>query len=195
VRPERIFRRFSPHSGSLLSGWLALQQMPEAEDRPLFIFDVVRGGDGDVSMAEHLLSCRQAVARIDLAAEFLAQRVQRESISNRGLANEVNGLSFLCPRWKSPKQRMQTGSLYLIRARSSEISPRFEMLSRIEVSPRASLRLNRWTEWLATTPFWEHPPGFRVRPPTQRRRSQLLGLCCDLRDRDAFLSPCAFLAA
>jgi hypothetical protein len=34
-----------------------------------------------------------------------------ESISNRGLANEVNGLSFLCPRWKLLKQRMQMGSL------------------------------------------------------------------------------------
>ena len=42
---------------------------------------------------------------------------------HRGLANEVNGLSFLCPRWKSLKQSMQIGSPYLIRAGSSESAP------------------------------------------------------------------------
>ena len=51
-----------------------------------------------------------------------------ESISNRGLANEVNGLSFLCPRWKSLKQRMQMGLPILGQGRTVRISPRFEML-------------------------------------------------------------------
>ena len=50
---------------------------------------------------------------------FPGQRIgefYEECISKRGLANEVNGLSFLCPPWKSLKQKMQMGSPYLIRA-------------------------------------------------------------------------------
>ena len=36
-------------------------------------------------------------------------RLSMKSISKRGLANEVDGLSFSGPRWKSLKQRMQMG--------------------------------------------------------------------------------------
>jgi hypothetical protein len=45
-----------------------------------------------------------------------------ESISNRGLANEVNGLSFLCPRWKSLKQGRQMAP-HTITAVPSESAP------------------------------------------------------------------------
>ena len=52
-----------------------------------------------------------------------------ESISKRGLTNEVNGLSFFCPQWKSLKQRMKMGLPILDQGRTVRISPRFKMLS------------------------------------------------------------------
>ena len=44
------------------------------------------------------------------------------AISNRRLANEVNGLSFLCPRWKSLKQGRQMAP-HTITAVPSESAP------------------------------------------------------------------------
>jgi hypothetical protein len=58
-------------------GPFALQKMSEAENRSPFIFDVLRGCHCKVSVMQHLLSSRQAVARIDLTAVRFAQRVQR----------------------------------------------------------------------------------------------------------------------
>ena len=55
--------------------------------------------------------------------------VHIESISKRGLANEVNGLSSFGPQWKSLKQRMKMGSPILDHGRAIRISPRFETLS------------------------------------------------------------------
>jgi hypothetical protein len=52
-----------------------------------------------------------------------------ESISKRGLANGVNGSSFLCPRGKITELEDAMGSPFLIRAGRVRISPRFEMLS------------------------------------------------------------------
>jgi hypothetical protein len=53
---------------------------------------------------------------------FVSSLLVRESISNRGLANEVNGLSFLCPRWKSLKQGRQMAR-HTITAVPSESAP------------------------------------------------------------------------
>ena len=55
-------------------------------------------------------------------------RVQ-ESISNRGLANEVNGSPFLCPRWKLLKTEEANGLPKLDQGRIVPNQPRFEMLS------------------------------------------------------------------
>jgi hypothetical protein len=53
---------------------------------------------------------------------FVSSLLVRESISNRRLANEVNGLSFLCPRWKSLKQGRQMAP-HTITAVPSESAP------------------------------------------------------------------------
>jgi len=55
-------------------------------------------------------------------------RVQ-ESISKRGLANEVNGSPFLCPRWKLLKTEEANGLPKLDQGRIVPNQPRFEMLS------------------------------------------------------------------
>jgi hypothetical protein len=52
-----------------------------------------------------------------------------ESISKRGLANEVNGLSVLCLRWKSLKTEDANELPILDRGRRSESAPRFEIRS------------------------------------------------------------------
>ena len=43
---------------------LALQQMPEPQDRSLFVLDVVRCGHHNVRVAQHLARGRQAVAGV-----------------------------------------------------------------------------------------------------------------------------------
>ena len=53
----------------------------------------------------------------------------KESISKRGLANEVNGLSVLCLRWKSLKTEDANELPILDRGRRSESAPRFEIRS------------------------------------------------------------------
>ena len=55
-------------------------------------------------------------------------RVQ-ESISKRGLANEVNGSPFLSPRWKLLKTEDANWLPTIDQGRTVRISPRFEMLS------------------------------------------------------------------
>jgi hypothetical protein len=56
-------------------------------------------------------------------------RCNPESISNRGLANEVNGLSFLCPQVEVAETEDANGLPILDQGRTVRISPRFEMLS------------------------------------------------------------------
>jgi hypothetical protein len=46
-----------------------------------------------------------------------------ESISKRGLANEVNGLSVLCLRWKSLKTEDANGLPIFDQGRRSESAP------------------------------------------------------------------------
>jgi hypothetical protein len=64
-----------------------------------------------------------------LARATEAGRVDMESISKRGLANEVNGLSVLCLRWKSLKTEDANELPILDRGRRSESAPRFEIRS------------------------------------------------------------------
>jgi hypothetical protein len=68
--------------------------------------------------------------------------VQAESISNRGLANEVNGLSFLCPQVEVAETEDANGLPILDQGRTVRISPRFEMLSIRVVTPKGHLRLS-----------------------------------------------------
>ena len=56
---------------------LALQQMAEPQDRSPFVLDVVRCGHQNVRVAQHLARGRQAVAGVDLASVFFAERVER----------------------------------------------------------------------------------------------------------------------
>jgi hypothetical protein len=51
--------------------------MPEPKDRSLFVLDVVRCGHHNVRVAQHLARGRQAVAGVDLASVFFAERVER----------------------------------------------------------------------------------------------------------------------
>jgi hypothetical protein len=57
-----------------------------------------------------------------ILALVLAVLIKVECISKR-VANEVNGLSFLCPRWKSLKAEDANGLPYLLRAGPSESAP------------------------------------------------------------------------
>jgi hypothetical protein len=62
---------------------------------------------------------------------FVFALVLVESISKRGLANEVNGLSSFGSQWKSLKTEDAKGLPTRDRGRTVRISPRFEMLSLI----------------------------------------------------------------
>src|SRR5258705_5544841 len=67
-------------------------------------------------------------------------RCNPESISNRGLANEVNGLSFLCPQVEVAETEDANGLPILDQGRTVRISPRFEMLSEYGQQARNSHR-------------------------------------------------------
>jgi hypothetical protein len=73
-RSCRRTSRFAIHRDN---GPLAFEEMSEAENRTVFVFDVMRGGHANVGVAQLLLRGGEPVARIDLASELFAQCVER----------------------------------------------------------------------------------------------------------------------
>ena len=65
----------------------------------------------------------------EFSVPLLPITLVQESISKRGLANEVNGSPFLCPRWKLLKTEEANGLPKLDQGRIVPNQPRFEMLS------------------------------------------------------------------
>ena len=57
---------------------------------------------------QHVFAC--PLDKINRTLEDCCDKHWSGEYFKPGLANEVNNLSFLCPRWKSLKQRMQMGS-------------------------------------------------------------------------------------